>query len=187
MLRINLIHDRAQRPPTLTQQLVWLPAVCAVLLYVGGGWLLFAAHQRAEEEIQSLREAIQGEERRIEKVKKRLSYNAADQQRVKFLAEVVRFYRTRWDWTEKLEAIGSALPEKTRLRRVEGEAGRVIRIRGVVERSERARNKIRKLRDRLEASSTFMRGLREVKWPSIQRQKNAIQFELRCVAARGSG
>ncbi len=189
MIRINLIRDRAEHPPTMAKR---LGPVLPVLLVIAYGFtvaLLFVLAVAARKDAAELGRELAWEEQRADDFSAfALKYEKADLKSIESVQKIVELYGEKWNWSRKLIAVQESLPVAVAMTSFEGNVASSVRIRAYADDMDgKGLERLEELMRNLQGNETFMDHLVEVRLklvggsgPQRQRALDRLYFTLEC-------
>lgn len=189
MIRINLIRDRVERPPTLADRLSLALPVLLFAAYAGTFVLVFWLYSVVAHRV----DVVQG---RLDKQKGviadleagRSAWKDEDRLRLAILQKTVGLCEQKWHWGVKLAVMQDVMPEEMTVTSFQGRSKDTMIIRAYTSDADGlAMERIRKLTGSLQQDELFMRGIGSVYWQKVENSDDTsrpgvMDFELKCVA-----
>ncbi len=189
MIRINLIRDRAERPPSMAKRLGPVVPVLLVIAYVVPVVLFFALAGRFREIADGLVREVAREEQRADDFSAfALKYEKADLKSIENVQKIVDLYGEKWNWSRKLMAVQESLPVAVAITSFEGNVASSVRIRAHADDMDgKGLERLEELMRNLQGNETFMQHLVQVRLKLVggggqqrQRASDRLYFTIEC-------
>lgn len=188
MIDINLVRDRAQAAPSLTERLVPLLIVVLLIVYAGTVWMASHLHGLASDSVQTLQNDIaRAKAVREDVALQPTHYSEQTLRLIEFVGQVATLAEQKQYWAAKLARLKPTLPERLVVQLVTGESGRELEILGhSVGRDQQDLEQMRDFVHNLAQSRQFRRGLSNIQLRQVfsretqRSQPQRYEFSLRC-------
>jgi len=166
---INLIRDRAERPPTTIERFLFTILLALFCTYAVTLGLAVLFYQGVNHRTRLLKNQI--ERLRSHPVLEDPERDLSDEviEKIHTLEKIIIHHEKRWEWNERLQALQEHMPEGVFLVSFTGQKGEQMRFRGYADDSDDGGSqKVRKFVVNLQDDRTFMQGLADVSLQSTR-------------------
>jgi len=187
MIRINLIRDRAEHPPSVAERFAPFLPILLLIAYGVTALLAISLRENYLYLVTRLQEQVARERKSSEDVGARaVAYKAADLEAIKIVREMLSLYSQKWHWAAKLVALQESLPPGVAITWFDGGIDRALTLRAqAVDADGNGLERIEETMRNLHKSDAFMHGLKDVQLKSIENpqdvaNKGKLYFILNC-------
>jgi len=190
LIRVNLIRERAQRPPTIGERLSGVLLALLVVAYLLTVIALLATRRTADHALLVLEKQARAEKKLLARPAEQYAvYTAGDLAAVKSLERIVSLQSRKLNWALKLAALQRCLPEGVVVSSFEGDSTMSLKVRAyALDADHGGLRRVRELIHGLGQDAQFMKGLGEIRLLNVSASRTAeagerIYFTFECPAA----
>ncbi len=177
MIRINLIRDRLERPPTVAEK--FAPALPILLLIAYGLtiFLIVSLRDTAVYSVEQRQKRLEIELQIAEDVGARaVAYEEADVKAINVVRAILGLYSRKWHWAAKLVAVQQSVPVGVAITWFDGSVQNALTLRAqAADADGKGLERIEETMRNLRKSEAFMQGLTDVQLKSIENPQEAAK------------